>query len=394
SKLWAEQEVVDEAAEEFSNTPKLLQKAVDICGPYVWKQFDLLVMPPSFPFGGMENPCLTFVTPTILAGDKSLTNIVAHEIAHSWAGNLVTNANFEHFWINEGFASFVEAKVATNDSASRDFHAIRKLQELKNCLSGQLANKTVLSKLVLNLSGLSPEDSYSTVPYVKGEIFLRYLEDLLGGPKSFEPFLRYFFDKFKFQSIRTPQVKAAVIEYFKKDYAKELAQVDWNTWLYGEGMPPVIPKYDQTMAEASNRHAKIWAKSKVDDIDTTRLSGQLTSTQVIDLLLKLNAEANITDLSDKFISKFEKTYRINKTKNSEIHFGFARLCIRAKLLDRLDEIFDFLNSNHRAKFARPIYRDLSEWPDALGDTISNYNKEKSGMMATTSVQIARELGLL
>ncbi len=132
SKVWAEAEQIDEAAEEFSGTEHLLKTAESICGPYVWKQYDLLVLPPSFPYGGSENPCLTFVTPTILAGDKSLVDVVAHEISHSWTGNLVTNMNHEHFWLNEGFTVFVEGKIMGRlyGDKFRDFFSIHQLSEL------------------------------------------------------------------------------------------------------------------------------------------------------------------------------------------------------------------------------------------------------------------------
>ncbi len=132
SKVWAEAEQIEEAAEEFSGTDQFLKTAESICGPYVWKQYDLLVLPPSFPFGGMENPCLTFVTPTVIAGDKSLVDVVAHEISHSWTGNLVTNQNFEHFWLNEGFTVFVEGKIVgrLHGDKFRDFHSIHGLSEL------------------------------------------------------------------------------------------------------------------------------------------------------------------------------------------------------------------------------------------------------------------------
>lgn len=134
--MWAEEGIVDECAEEFSETSQMLAIAEDICGPYVWKTYDLLVMPPSFPFGGMENPCLTFVTPTLLAGDKSLATVVAHEISHSWTGNLVTNANYEHFWLNEGFTMFLEGKIAGRmfGNEARDFHGLQGLSELQDCV--------------------------------------------------------------------------------------------------------------------------------------------------------------------------------------------------------------------------------------------------------------------
>lgn len=137
SKVWSEEGVVDACAFEFSETSQMLKIAEEICGPYLWKVYDILVLPPSFPFGGMENPCLTFLTPTLLAGDKSLATVVAHEISHSWTGNLVTNKNWEHFWVNEGFTMFLEGKIAGRmfGSAARDFHGIQGLNELKDCVS-------------------------------------------------------------------------------------------------------------------------------------------------------------------------------------------------------------------------------------------------------------------
>lgn len=137
SNVWSEEAIIDACAEEFSQTSEMLKTASDICGPYVWKQYDMLVMPPSFPHGGMENPCLTFITPTLLAGDKSLADVVAHEIAHSWTGNLVTNNNFEHFWLNEGFTVFVESKIVGRMHGKKecDFHMIRNLTDLQECVS-------------------------------------------------------------------------------------------------------------------------------------------------------------------------------------------------------------------------------------------------------------------
>lgn len=133
SHVWAEKEIIEDCAYEFGETEQQLKTAEDICGPYVWGIYDLLVLPPSFAFGGMENPCLTFVTPTLLAGDRSLANVVAHEIAHSWTGNLITNRNFEHFWLNEGFTVFVERKIKGRLSSpqQQDFDAFGRLSELK-----------------------------------------------------------------------------------------------------------------------------------------------------------------------------------------------------------------------------------------------------------------------
>lgn len=242
--VWAEKDVIDEAAEEFSDTESFIKTAEDICGPYLWGKYDLLVMPPSFPFGGMENPCLTFITPTIIAGDKSLVDVVAHEISHSWTGNLVTNANFEHFWLNEGFTVFVEQKIAgrLHGKEYRDFHALHGLSELKDTVKNQLKDEPELTKLIVDLSNVCPDDAFSTVPYMKGSTFLRYLEDLFGGPEIFEPFLRAYLEKFKYQSILTKDLQQFMFRYFEEKIPDKLEEVDWDKWLHSEGMPIVIPK--------------------------------------------------------------------------------------------------------------------------------------------------------
>ncbi|KRT78998.1 Peptidase [Oryctes borbonicus] len=183
SKVWSEKEFIEAAAYEFANTEHQLKTAEEICGPYLWGRYDLLVLPPSFPFGGMENPCLTFVTPTLLAGDRSLANVVAHEIAHSWTGNLVTNANFEHFWLNEGFTVLIERKIVgrLENAQLQDFEAYDGLQELKDTIK-RMGSENPLTKLVVDLKGIHPDDAFSTVPYEKGQLFLRYLEKTVGGP--------------------------------------------------------------------------------------------------------------------------------------------------------------------------------------------------------------------
>jgi len=245
SNVWAEEAIVDACAEEFSETATMLKTASDLCGPYVWKQYDLLVMPPSFPYGGMENPCLTFVTPTLLAGDKSLADVVAHEIAHSWTGNLVTNKNFEHFWLNEGFTVFVESKIVGRMQGAKelDFKMLSNLTDLQECIRTQLDKTPELTKLVVDLSNCGPDDAFSSVPYIKGSTFLRYLEDLFGGPTVFEPFLRDYLKKFAYKSIETNDFKSALYDYFiDTDKKDKLSAVDWDLWLTTEGMPPIIPK--------------------------------------------------------------------------------------------------------------------------------------------------------
>ncbi|KAL8615198.1 hypothetical protein ACOMHN_029214 [Nucella lapillus] len=188
SKVWTEQEQLEEAAYEFAETEQMLATAESLLGPYVWKQYDLLVLPPSFPYGGMENPCLTFVTPTLLAGDRSLANVVAHEISHSWTGNLVTNSTFEDFWLNEGHTMFVERKIASRMGGGeplRHFEAKEGWEELRETVTRMGGSgEGPYTRLIPDLTGVDPDDAFSTVPYEKGFALLFHLENILGGPSG------------------------------------------------------------------------------------------------------------------------------------------------------------------------------------------------------------------
>lgn len=260
-------------------------------------------------------------------------------------------------------------------------------------ITNQLADTPALTKLVVDLTGVSPEDAFSSVPYIKGQTFLRYLEDLLGGPSSFEPFLRHYFDKYKYQSIRSDDFKVTLYEYYNDKYENELAQVDWDVWLHSEGMPPIIPKYNSTLADIAHKHAKIWIENSVDSIRKDLSPDKLTTLQKIEFLSKLNEAKKITGLSTEWISLLEDTYDLNKSKNAEIQFAFFRLCIKARQFQRMDDIIGFANSNFRMKFVRPIYKDLGNWPEAREIAIANYYKVKDQMMAVCSNQVAKELGL-
>lgn len=173
---------------------------------------------------------------------------------HSWTGNLVTNRNFEHFWLNEGFTVFLERKVKASliedpieAKKSRDFHSILGLEELSEAVVSQLGVDNPLTRLVPDLHDVHPDDAFSTVPYEKGSLFLRYLEDLIGGPEVFDDFLRSYLKNFSRKSLDTDEFKAYLFNYFQDN--EKLKSVDWETWLYKSGMPPVIPDYDTSMTK-------------------------------------------------------------------------------------------------------------------------------------------------
>lgn len=400
SALWAEEGNIDAAAYEFSETKNMLATAEQICGKYVWKQYDLLVMPPSFPYGGMENPCLTFITPTLLAGDKSLANVVAHEIAHSWTGNLVTNKNFEHFWLNEGFTVFVECKIVgrLQGDLYRDFHSITNLSALRYCVFKELAKTPELTKLVVDLSDLNPDDAFSSIPYMKGSTFLRYLEDILGGPAMFEPFLQFYLHKYQFESIETKDFKETLFDYFlEKDkdvYGKILEGVDWDTWLHGEGMPIVIPEYKRDLVIAAENHAKLWIETKTADILASPvLKEPLSSEQIVAFLDGLLEAKDILELDQAKIDLLGATYKMGETKNAEIRVRYLRLAIKARLMSFMDQIITFANSNFRMKFVRPVYRELAQWPEAKPIAIANFEAVRNQMINVCAYTVAKDLGL-
>src|SRR4051812_48811029 len=205
SAAWAEPSVVEDAAFEFAAIEQLIEAAEALFGAYAWERFDVLVLPPSFPYGGMENPRLAFLTPSILAGDRSLVNVVAHELAHAWTGNLVTNRSANDFWLNEGFTVYAERRILeTVEGRDRsELHAAVGRQELSAAFRRFEATPE-LTRLRNDLAGIDPDEAYSTVPYEKGYLLLRHLEETVGRTR-WDSFLREFLDRFRFQSLATQE---------------------------------------------------------------------------------------------------------------------------------------------------------------------------------------------
>src|SRR2546423_239098 len=227
--VYAEPGVVERAAKEFEDTEKMLRAAQELYGPYRWGRYDLLVLPPSFPFGGMENPSLTFATPTILAGDKSLVSLVAHELAHSWSGNLVTNATWSDFWLNEGFTVYVERRIQEQvyGRAREEMEAVLGRQNLEREMAKLPERDQILH---IDLKGRDPDDGVTQVPYEKGALLLRSLEEKVGRDR-FDAFLREYFDHFAFESITT----GIFVDYLNKHLPGAGAQIPLDEWLNKPG---------------------------------------------------------------------------------------------------------------------------------------------------------------
>lgn len=392
SVVWAEKELVEKAAYEFAETEEFLKAAEGICGPYVWGVYDILVLPPSFPYGGMENPCLSFVTPTLLAGDRSLANVIAHEISHSWTGNLVTNKTFEHFWLNEGFTVFIERKILGRlyGEQFRQFHAIEGYLELNQAVS-VLGKENPITNLVVNLTGLDPDDTYSTVPYEKGHSFLYYLEELVGGPALFEPFLKVYLQHFKLKSIGTDDFKNFFLNYFEKN-TDATSKIDWQSWLHTPGMPLVEPKFDSTLRNTCESLAKRWEVwSGINQCPFDR--------QDLDGLSSLQKQVFISFLIDSEpfpvwkLEKMDELYGFGKSANSEILFRWYQLCVRGRWLMQVQNVLTFVTNQGRMKFVRPLYRELNKWPEAREKAVSNFLSHQASMMYVSKYTVRKELNL-
>ncbi|XP_026218140.1 leukotriene A-4 hydrolase [Anabas testudineus] len=390
SRVWSEKEFADKAAYEFSETETMLKTAEDLAGPYVWGQYDILVLPPSFPYGGMENPCLTFATPTLLAGDKSLSNVIAHEISHSWTGNLVTNKTWEHFWLNEGHTVYLERMIGRcmESEQFRQFKAIGGWKDLQDSVNTFGANNP-LTNLVPSLQDVDPDDAFSSVPYEKGFALLYHLEELMGGPEVFMGFVKSYIQLFAYSSVTTEDWKNYLFTYFK-DKVDILNKVDWNAWMFTPGMPPVKPQYDTTLADACIALSQRWTKAKEQDLGsfTEYDVKSLSSHQLIEFLSLLLQE---TPLPLTHVKKMQEVYGLNTCMNSEIRFRWLRLCVCAKWEEAVPLALKMATEQGRMKFTRPLFREVFNFEKYRKEAVRVFLAHRAAMHPVTAGLVAKDL---
>uniref|UniRef100_A0A8D3EFX5 Peptidase M1 leukotriene A4 hydrolase/aminopeptidase C-terminal domain-containing protein n=1 Tax=Scophthalmus maximus TaxID=52904 RepID=A0A8D3EFX5_SCOMX len=386
SRVWSEKEFVDKSAFEFSETEAMLKTAEDLAGPYVWGQYDILVLPPSFPYGGMENPCLTFATPTLLAGDKSLSNVIAHEISHSWTGNLVTNKTWEHFWLNEGHTVYLERMIGRcmESEQFRQFKAIGGWKELQDSVNTFGADNP-LTNLVPSLQDVDPDDAFSSVPYEKGFALLYHLEELMGGPEVFMGFVKSYIQLFAYSSVTTDEWKNHLFSYFK-DKVDVLNKVDWNSWMFTPGMPPVKPQYDTTLSDACIALSQRWVKDlncfKESDVKT------LSSHQLIEFLSLLLQE---DPLPLTHVKKMQELYDFNACINSEIRFRWLRLCVRCRWEEAVPMALKMATEQGRMKFTRPLFREVFNFDKFSDEAVQVFVSHRAAMHPVTSGLVGKDL---
>jgi leukotriene-A4 hydrolase len=349
SGVWAEPEVVERAAAEFVEVEEMIDAAERLYGPYRWGRYDILVLPPSFPFGGMENPRLTFATPTILAGDRSLVSLVAHELAHSWSGNLVTNAVWNDFWLNEGFTSYIEARIM-EELRGRDYaDMLRQLgrQDLEETIADLDAPDT---RLQLDLAGRNPDDGMTSVAYDKGAAFLEVLEAEVGRERI-DAFLREYFDEYAFQPMTSEQFIQHMNEELFDGDEEAAARVRTEEWIYGPGLPDNARLAQSAAFErVDSQLVAFRAGTPPGELGT----GEWSTHEWLRFLRALPdtmSTAQLTSLDDAF--------GLTDSGNSEILFAWLRVVIRNRYEPALPALEDFLSSQGRRKFVAPLYQDLA-----------------------------------
>jgi leukotriene-A4 hydrolase len=369
SGVYAEPPIIDSAAREFADTEKLMEAVEELYGPYRWGRYDLLILPPSFPFGGMENPRLTFATPTVIAGDKSLVSLVSHELAHSWSGNLVTNATWSDFWLNEGFTTYIENRIQ------------ERVYGQEEALMEQVLDRRVLDKelrefnkkdqiLHIDLAGRDPDDAMSQIPYFKGALFLRQMEQAFGRT-AFDEYLKKYFNNFAFQSITT----ATALDYLRSelfgDYPRLGRQIPVQEWVYQPGLPASAPRAVSERLNNVGDKARQWISGQISarDIDTSNWVTQ----EWLEFL-----EVLPSPLPPAKMAELDQAFHLTRTGNDEILDQWLLMSIESGYTHAFPRLDGFLLHVGRIKYIRPLYAALMKTPRDQARAKEIYHKARPG----------------
>jgi leukotriene-A4 hydrolase len=368
--VFAEPPVVQSAAWEFAEMPQMIQAAEGLYGPYLWGRYDLLVLPPSFPFGGMENPRLTFATPTSIAGDRSLVALIAHELAHSWSGNLVTNATWNDTWLNEGFTTYAERRVMEALRGPEYAEMLWQLgyQDLQEVLR-RIGPESQDTQLHMHLAGRDPDTAFSNIAYEKGAIFLRMLERRVGRG-AWDAFLTGYIERFEFQPMTTARFEAYLKTRLLDPVDVDRSSLQLHAWLYEPGLPDNAPR----------PHSRRFAR--VDDATRQWLSGSPLRTlpteawSTHEWLHFLRGLPN--ELSANRMAALDETFHFTDSGNSEILDRWLQLAIEHHYAPANAALERFLTTVGRLKFVLPLYSQLAATPQGLKRARAIYSRARPG----------------
>ncbi len=380
--VYAEPELLDTSVFEFADTQEMLEQAEKLFGPYEWGRYDLLVLPPSFPYGGMENPRLSFVTPSLLAGDRSLVSVIAHALARSWSGNLVTNATWRDQWLNEGMTSYLESRLmeVIYDKDRVDEERVLLYRELL------LDFETVPAEfqaLAPRLDSGDPDDFQGTIHYSKGQLFLQYLENAFGR-ETFDRFLSSYFDEFGFQTIATERFLDFLDEKLLQQETSKVSRLQAEQWIYQSGLPEDAPLPSSSTLDAVAALARAWAngKTRLSKISTEGWSPQAT----VHFINSLPA-----DLAGDRLQQLDETLGFSATRNAEIGRTWFIQVAKRGHAPAYEQMEAYLNRHGRGRLIYPVYLALASNGSDLERAREIFEQARAAYHPLTEVQIVRAL---
>ena len=380
SGVYAEPSILKKAVWELADTEKMIFAAEKLYGPYRWERYDVIFLPSSFPFGGMENPRLTFATPTILAGDRSLVALIAHELAHSWSGNLVTNATWNDFWLNEGFTVYFEQRIMES-VYGREYSEMLARLTLDGLLAEVQELKARDTWLKLDLAGRNPDDGMTAIAYDKGYFFLRMLEEKVGREK-WDTFLKTYFDRFAFKSMTTESFLEYLVANLNKD---DVNGIDLKAWVYAPGIPQDCPVVESKELEKSAQAAQDF------------LGGRPPAEIAVDYETKKWTTHHFlrsfkSGLTPKQMTALDHQFHFTDSDNSEITHDWLLHAIQAQYDPCASKLDEFLTGQGRRKFLQPLYAKLATTAEGLETAKFIYKRARPGYHSVSRMTIDEILG--
>ena len=367
--VYAEPSMLDAAAAEFEDTESMLNVTEKTFGSYSWERYDLLILPPSFPFGGMENPRLSFITPTVIAGDKSLVALIAHELAHSWSGNTVTNATWRDLWLNEGFTTYLTYRIMEMIYGTDRFNmeAVLGYEDLQADIASLPANDQVLA---IDLRGRNPDDVFSNIPYEKGALFLREIEHKIGRD-NFDKFLLEYFAAFTFKSITTDEFINYLDQTLLVTYDDKLDRDRIQEWIFSPGIPAgaPVPQSDAFSKVDKERNAWLEGNKAAANIVTS-------SWTVHEWLYFLNNMPDV--LSAEQLAELDLAFALTASKNNEIAHSWLLIAVYNEYKPAYDRLYNYLVTIGRNKLVKPLYRELAKTPAGKAFAKKAFEEAKPG----------------
>jgi aminopeptidase N len=355
SGVWAEPAILDAAAAELMDTERMIDAAERLYGPYRWGRYDMIVLPPAFPYGGMENPVMTFLTPTFIAGDRSLNGLVAHELAHSWSGNLVTNATWADGWLNEGFTSYFENRIMEELYGPRraQQEAALSFADMEAAIAEHGATSNI-TRLRLPPGEDAPDGGASGIVYDKGATFLRTVERIVGRER-FDVWLRSWFDRHAFQPATTAMLLADMRSHLVRGDAALERRLMLEEWLYGPGLPANVARPDPEAFAAVDRAVATYQRTGI--VDPASWAGWTTAERLrfFDRIPDQRSAAELAAL--------DRDLNLSREGNNEVLFAWLNLALANRYDPAVPGAEQFLARVGRRKFVLPLFRTLWETGD-------------------------------